>query len=460
MRLLHTSDWHLGQTLHNFDRSYEHQCFLDWLLATLVSERIDTLLVAGDVFDNANPSAASQKQLYRFLQQARQRVPALNLVIIAGNHDSPGRLEAPAPLLEAHGTHVVGHVARLADGSVDLERLVLPLAGADGQVAAWCLAVPFLRPGDVPRPPAAVAADGAAPMDAADATAAAADTASAATATPDADAEPGAGPDPYLAGIALLYRQALELALRKRQPGQAIVAMGHCHMVGGEMSNDSERRIVIGGTEMLPAGIFDARIAYAALGHLHLAQTVGKQERVRYSGSPIPLSFAEVGYRHQVLRIDLDGEAVRSITALPVPRAVPLLRVPARPAPLEQVLAELADLPGPAVDHGDAATPAAEAALHTLPFLEVRVRLDAPEPGLRARIETALAGKPVRLAKIETSAAERLAQPQAPALTLDQLEQLQPADIFAQLYLHKYGEAAPQEQLSAFQELLLLDPHA
>lgn len=97
MRLLHTSDWHLGQTLHNFERGYEHQRFLDWLLDTLVMEQVDVLLVAGDVFDNANPSAASQKQLYVFLQQARARLPALQLVVVAGNHDSAGRLEAPAP---------------------------------------------------------------------------------------------------------------------------------------------------------------------------------------------------------------------------------------------------------------------------------------------------------------------------------------------------------------------------
>ncbi|MES2114379.1 MAG: exonuclease subunit SbcD, partial [Pseudomonadota bacterium] len=84
MRLLHTSDWHLGQSLHNFDRAYEHQCFLDWLLDTIVAQKIDALLIAGDVFDNANPSAASQRQLYRFLQQASERVPHLNLVVIAG----------------------------------------------------------------------------------------------------------------------------------------------------------------------------------------------------------------------------------------------------------------------------------------------------------------------------------------------------------------------------------------
>jgi exonuclease SbcD len=411
MRLLHTSDWHLGQSLHNFERHYEHQRFLDWLLGTIVAEQADALLIAGDIFDNANPSSASQKQLYRFLQRAKERVPHLNLVVIGGNHDSPGRLEAPGPLLEAHGTRVIGAVQRDADGALDIEALVLPLTGADGAVQAWCLAVPFLRPGDVPRVAVEAGADNVA--------------------------------DPYLAGIALLYRQALALALEKRQPGQAILAMGHCHMIDGQMSADSERRIVIGGTEMLPAGIFDPSIAYAALGHLHLAQAVGKQNHIRYCGSPIPLSFAEVGYQHQILRIDLDGDAVREIAPIAIPRAVQLLRVPAKPAPIAQVLEELA-----ALDVAD--TP-----VEQQPFLEVRVRLDAPEPGLRARIEAALDGKPVRLAKIETSSAARGSAVDAEVMTLDRLEQLKPDDIFRQLYQQRFGNEAPPDQLSAFAELML-----
>jgi len=407
MRLLHTSDWHLGQSLHNFERHYEHQRFLDWLLDTAVAEQADALLIAGDIFDNANPSAASQKQLYRFLQQAKQRMPHLNLIVIAGNHDSPGRLEAPGPLLEAHGTRVIGAVQRDADGAIDVASLVLPLTGRGGEVEAWCLAVPFLRPGDVPR----------------------------------VEAEEGA--DPYLAGIALLYKQALELALSKRADGQAILAMGHCHMVDGQMSNDSERRIVIGGTEMLPAGIFDPAIAYAALGHLHLAQSVGKQQHIRYCGSPIPLSFAEVGYQHQILRVDIDGAAVREIAPLMVPRAVDLLRIPARPAPLAQVLEELAALE------------AADAPSDRQPFLEVRVLLDAPEPGLRSRIETALDGKPVRLAKIETSSAARASSIDTDVMTLDQLEKLKPDDIFRQLYQQRFGNDAPADTLAAFAELML-----
>ncbi|QNB00474.1 exonuclease SbcCD subunit D [Massilia sp. Se16.2.3] len=406
MRLLHTSDWHLGQTLHNYDRTYEHQCFLDWLLDTIVQEEADALLIAGDIFDNANPSSAAQRQLYRFLQQAKTRAPRLQIVVIAGNHDSPGRLEAPGPLLEAHGTIVIGNVVRGPDGTIDLERLVVPLRDKMGEVKAWCLGVPFLRPGDVPRP----------------------------------DTEG----DAYLNGIALLYRQAFERAKARRHPGQAILAMGHCHMVDGQSSIDSERRIVIGGTEALPASIFDPEIAYAALGHLHLAQRVWKKDHLRYSGSPLPLSFSEIGYQHQVLRIDLDGPVAKEVTPLFVPRAVELLRVPPKPAPSAR-------------GAGSARRPRARsrpaAAMLALP--EVRVLLDGPEPGLRAQVEAAIAGKPVRLAKIEPTRKVVTRADGADALTLDQLAQLQPDDIFRRLWQQRFGEDAPIDQLTAFAELML-----
>lgn len=439
MRLLHTSDWHLGQSLHNFDRHYEHQCFLDWLLETIVSEQADALLVAGDIFDNANPSAASQRQLYTFLQQARARAPQLDIVVIAGNHDSPGRLEAPGPLLEVHGTTVIGYPHRDADGAIAMERMLVPLTGKDGKVGAWVLAVPFLRHGDVPRPAAAAPAAEAPGADAAPCPPGQADTEAPTTA---GDASPPAPqPDPYLAGIAELYRQAIELAAARAAEGQAIVAMGHCHMVDGTMSADSERRIVIGGTEMLPAGIFPPPIAYAALGHLHLAQQVGPHAHIRYCGSPIPLSFAETSYPHQVLRIDFDGAQVNAITPLPIPRAVQLLRIPAKPAPLDEVTAALAALDLP------------DAPLEQQPLLEVRILLNAPEPGLRSSIEKALEGKPVRLAKIETSSAARASFEEA-AISLDQLATLQPDDIFKRLYQQRYGSEAPPEQLAAFAELV------
>lgn len=406
MRFIHTSDWHLGQTLHNFDRSYEHQAFLDWLIECLVNEAADALLIAGDIFDTANPSAQAQKQFYRFLQQAKQRLPHLQIVVIAGNHDSPGRLEAPAPLLEEMGVTVIGFVPHLEDGSIDLARLVIQLKNKAGKITAWALAIPFLRPSDVPKCEAEVS-------------------------------------DPYMAGIALLYQQCLQYALNVRQADQAIIALGHCHMVGGEISEESERRIVIGGTEALSANMFDANVAYAALGHLHLAQKVGKQEHLRYCGSPLPMSFAEVDYQHQVLRVDLDGERTSAITPIYVPRAVDLLRVPKQPASLAQVLIALT-----ALDHP------ADTPLERQAYLEVRVILNEPEPGIRAEIEKAIEGKPLRLAKIEISYSAKASTASA-HISLDELEKLQPEDIFHRLYESKYQSETPSELNTAFTELLV-----
>lgn len=417
MKLLHTSDWHLGQTLHQHEREAEHARFLAWLLDTLQAEQIDALLVAGDVFDNTNPSAASQAMLYRFLAQARQRVPHLNIVITAGNHDSPGRLQAPSPLLAEFGAHVVGTVGSAGDGSPDLTRLVVPLRNRAGDVTAWCMAVPFLRPADVPR--VEVADSGT-----------------------DSKAD-----DAYAAGTHALYAQVFAHAASLRQPGQAVLAMGHCHLTGGQVSEDSERRIVVGGAEALSASLFDTGIAYVALGHLHLAQTVGGDATRRYCGSPLPMSFSEIHYPHQVVVVELAGEAVASVRSVPVPRTVDLLRVPPRPAPLPEVLAALGVLPDVPPD----AQPD-----DLWPYLQVRVQLTQPEPGLRAQIEAALAGKAVRLVRIETSLAASAAAQAAPPVSLDELGALSPTAFFERLYRHRFNDTPPSpELLGAFAELLV-----
>lgn len=417
MKLLHTSDWHLGQTLHQHEREAEHARFLAWLLDTLQAEQIDALLVAGDVFDNTNPSAASQAMLYRFLAQARQRVPHLNIVITAGNHDSPGRLQAPSPLLAEFGAHVVGTVGNSGDASPDLARLVVPLRNRAGDVAAWCMAVPFLRPADVPR--VEVADSGT-----------------------DSKAD-----DAYAAGTHALYARVYAHAASLRQPGQAVLAMGHCHLTGGQVSEDSERRIVVGGAEALSASLFDPGIAYVALGHLHLAQTVGGDATRRYCGSPLPMSFSEIHYPHQVVVVELAGETVASVRSVPVPRTVDLLRVPPRPAPLSEVLAALGVLPDVPPD----AQPD-----DLWPYLQVRVQLTQPEPGLRAQIEAALAGKAVRLVRIETSLAASAAAQAAPPVSLDELGALSPTAFFERLYRHRFNDTPPSpELLGAFAELLV-----
>ena len=409
MKLLHTSDWHLGQSLNQHDRSFEHTQFLSWLLHTLEAEKVDALVIAGDVFDSSNPSAASQAQLYRFLAQARQRVPHLGIVMTAGNHDSPGRMEAPAPFFSLFEASVVGQVGRSVDG-IDWDRIVVPLKNREGQVSAWCIAMPFLRPSDVPR-------------------------------LEDAD-------DTYMAGIGFLYASAYAHALAKRKPGQSIIALGHCHITGGKVSEDSERRIVIGGSEALSVNVFDPGIAYVALGHLHLAQKVGGDPTRRYCGSPLPMSFSEIDYPHQVVVVEFDGESVANTREIRIPRSVELIRVPKQAAPLDEVLVQLQALSVPDLPEAQ------------WPYLQVRVQLTQPEPTLRTQIESALAGKPVRLVRIETSAVQTGGVEAAPLVSIDELSNLAPVDFFERLYQHRFGESPPPDIMAAFTELVNMQVEA
>src|SRR4029078_9839231 len=147
MRLLHTSDWHLGHTLRGeVTREYEHAAFLSWLLEACAREAPDVLVITGDVFDSATPPASAERMWFEFLAAARRAQPAMDIVAIAGNHDSPARLGAASSVLRELGVHVVGGLRRHDDGALNLDRILIPVGGGRGLVAA----VPFLRPVDVP----------------------------------------------------------------------------------------------------------------------------------------------------------------------------------------------------------------------------------------------------------------------------------------------------------------------
>jgi len=405
MRLLHTSDWHLGHTLHDLPRDYEHQRFLSWLVDTLEDQRIDALLIAGDIFDAANPPARAQSAWFEFLAAAKRRLPDLDIVAIGGNHDSPTRLDAPHPVLEAFGVHVVGGLERRGD-RCDVNRLLAPVRNRDGDVAAWVAAVPFLRPSDLPPPQQ--------PAD-----------------------------DALIEGVRATYARVIDEARARRAPGQALVAMGHCYMIGTTLSKTSERRILGGNQHALPVDIFPRDIAYAALGHLHKAQKV-RRPTVRYCGAPIPLSIGEARYKHQVVVVELDGEQAADIAPVPVPRALDVLRVPRKgPAPLADVLAELDRLP-----LHDLITPFSER-----PFLEVRVSLPRPEPSMRRDIDEVLKDKAPRLVKltVEYTGDESALAESVPG---KKLRDLDPEEVFSRRYRRDHEGDPPAELVGAFRDLL------
>ncbi len=403
LKLIHTSDWHLGQTFHGQERHVEHQAFLAWLLETLIARQADALLVAGDLFDVVNPSLKAQELLYDFIVEAHQRLPALDIVLIAGNHDSGNRVELPAPLMRRLNTHALGRVHWRDDGELDAERLLVPLTDSDGETRAWCLALPFLRPAEV--------------------------TGRKGLTARDSESNGANERNDYVAGIGAVHEQLINAAREKREPDQALIAMSHAHLRGAAVSEGSERPIVIGGEESLSASLFPDDISYVALGHLHRPQQVG-EPRIRYSGSPIPLDFSEVDYPHQVVEVTLQGDALAGTETLPIPRSVALIRL--GPAELESVLAEI-----------NAVEDDPELPTERWPWLEVRVDLDGPQPDLRGRIDAALEGRALRLLRIHTRYPK--ARGEAPGSRRVTLDSLGPQALFARAWEEEYGEPADDQ---------------
>lgn len=292
MKLLHTADWHLGQTFFEYDRRGEHTLFLAWLGEQVKIHKVDVLLVAGDVFDTPNPSAESQRMYYTFLKEVTAENPQLQIIIVAGNHDSAARLEAPNPLLETMNVTVRGMVKRTEDGEIDFDHLIVPL-----DKGGSCLAVPYLRQGDYP------------------------DSAT------------------YAEGVQAMYRELFERIPDKSKP---IIAMGHLQATGSEISqNDRAERTIIGGLECVSPEAFNSEIAYTALGHLHRAQRVSERENVRYAGAPLPMSFAEKNNKQGVTLITIADST--EIERLEFDAPVKLISI--TPLPLIEVCAEIEKLP-------------------------------------------------------------------------------------------------------------------
>lgn len=374
MRFIHTADWHLGHKLHNQSRHEEHKIFLEWLIEQALEYDIDALLIAGDVFDTPNPPAESLKLFYEFLHKLNQAAPHVQIVIIGGNHDSAHRLEAPQLLLQVFNVHIIGGMP--PQNALDFERLFVPIYNRNGQRIVWVVAVPYLRPSDLPN------------------------------ITPR--------PDNYLVeGVRAVYQVALEQVAKKRQHGEGVIVMGHCYMAASKLSEDSERKILGNHQNALPVDLFPMDVSYVALGHLHLAQSLNGVEKIRYSGSPIPLSLTERHYQHQVALIELSEEIIenasfksisnenalkrvefKSFTPLYTPRGVEMMRIPDSHGG------------GLSVDEAIKAIEALPARDETIPqwrrpFLHVCVQLEQTMPQLKSMVFQALKDKHPRLSRLQ-----------------------------------------------------------
>lgn len=286
MKILHTSDWHIGSTLYGRKRYDESEQFLYWLVETIKSHSIETLLVAGDIFDTSTPSNTAQELYYRFLNEV-SRTTCRHVIVTGGNHDSPSFLDAPKALLKAFNVYVVGSAAEREEDEI----FVLKDAGNNPEVIVC--AVPFLRDRDVRQ-----SSEGESYRD---------------------------KENRLVEGIVSHYQKVYEEACKEQNElGKSlpIIGMGHLFIAGSSIYKCSgevngERDLYVGSLGQVPADRLPP-FDYFALGHLHIPQKVAGSETIRYSGSPMAMNFDEIHQHKSVVIVDIHDQNV-DIQTVPVP---------------------------------------------------------------------------------------------------------------------------------------------
>ena len=400
MKVLHTSDWHIGRTLYGRKRYTEFEAFLSWLAETIQQHQVDVLLVAGDIFDTSTPSNRAQELYYRFLCQ----VAASNcrhVVVIAGNHDSPSFLNAPKELLRALDVHVVGSAAE------NPEDEVLVLSDKQGSPELIVCAVPYLRDRDIR-------------------------VAEAGESIEDKGRK-------LIEGIRSHYAAVAALAEQKRRDLGAeipIIAMGHLFTAGGQtVDGDGVRELYIGSLAHVTAGIFPENLDYLALGHLHVPQKVGGSEVMRYSGSPLPMGFGEAKQQKSVCLIAFDGKGANTKPA------VQLIDVPVLQK-LERIKGNWEELSSRMLELSASGSQA---------WLEVVYTGDEVIGDLRERLDAAVSGTGMEILRVKnTRIIDRVLGKIHDEETLDDLSVDQ---VFERcLAVHEVPEAQLPELLRAYQE--------
>lgn len=398
MKILHTSDWHIGKTLYGRNRYDEFEAFLCWLAETIQQEQIDALLIAGDVFDTNTPSNRAQELYYRFLCRVAAS-SCRHVVVIAGNHDSPTFLNAPKELLRALDVHVIGSATESHEDEV------LVLQNHDGSPELIVCAVPYLRDRDI------------------------------------RVAEVGESIDDkerkLIEGIQKHYFKVCELAEQKRKVLAVdipIIAMGHLFTAGGKtIDGDGVRELYVGSLAHVTSGIFPECIDYLALGHLHVPQIVNGSEVMRYSGSPLPMGFGEAKQEKSICLVEFFGIQAQ-VALLKVPVFKRLERVSGA---WDEIVSRLIDL---SASHSDA-------------WLEIVYEGEDVAGDLREQVEALSVGTQMEVLRIKNNRIiDRVLSRSHDQETLDDLNI---NDVFERcLVMHGVSEDQRPELLCAYQETI------
>ena len=399
MKILHTSDWHIGRTLYGRHRYEEFEAFLLWLAKTIEQTQADVLLIAGDVFDTSTPSHRAQALYYGFL--CRVASSCRHVVVIAGNHDSPSFLNAPKAILQALNVHVVGLASEHPEDEV------VVLEQAHGLPELIVCAVPYLRDRDIR-------------------------IAQAGESIEDKERK-------LIEGIRNHYADVTQLAEAKRQDLGVqipIVVMGHLFTAGGQtVEGDGVRELYVGSLAHVSAGIFPEGIDYLALGHLHVPQKVNQSEVMRYSGSPLPMGFGEATQAKSVCLVELAGDNEAA--------SVQLVTVPVFQR-LERVCGTWTEI---------SARILALATAQSRAWLEVAYEGEDVLGDFRERLAEAVAGTDMEILRVKNNRIMNRVLGQIH--DHETLDDLHPDDVFHRcLAVHDVPEAQRPGLLLAYQETL------
>ncbi len=393
MKVLHTSDWHIGQIFHNYSREEEHKYFFEQLKSIIIKEKPDVVVVSGDVFHTATPTIVSQRLYYNFIVDLSRLDHDLQIVITSGNHDSPSRLEAPRPLWEAFNVSVVGMLdyQTVTDENglnFDATKIEIPIR-RKGEIIGWVLAVPYIN------------------------------------------------------GNANIYD--LLLKHLKTRPeyndNQSIVAMGHLAVKSADITGHSAD--IIGKLETLDVQDFtDVKgVDYWAFGHIHFPQAIKGIENMRYAGSPFPISFNE-NYEHSVVSVNIeDGKTKTKI--IPLKTLIPIVDFPAKPKgyddalPYETVLMQLIEILGEKA------------------YVRVHVQTDNPLTQVEtASMIQAFEGQEAMFCGIQSYFPEREEGDELQSVkTLNELKSISPFELGCSVYQKKNGCEMPDELKEMFKKV-------
>lgn len=396
MKILHTSDWHLGQKFIYYDRIEEHQQALDWLLKLIVKEQVDALLVAGDIFDIGNPPNYARSLYYNFLKKLLATT-CRHIVITGGNHDSPTMLEAPKELLREFSIHVVGN----STGNIEDE--IIELKNEKGELECVVAAVPFLRDKDI-----RASVSGESGLERV---------------------------ERIKEGIFNHYQKAGKAVEKYAKQNIPLIAMGHLYAMGAEAS-DKQDNIYIGDKQNIKGEQFPAVFDYVALGHIHRAQAIGKLAHIRYSGSIIPLSFSETKDEKGVNILIFKGkELVKNKPCLfPIFRRLKTIT-----GSFENVQERLEALHSKYQDGLKS-------------WVEVIVEMEEEIPNLDGQLRAFTANLHVELLKIRTNRQHRSLAIQT---EIEDLEEMNPLDVFRKKCESQAKPPENMEELEmTFRELL------